>query len=216
MRRSLAVGALSAVLVGASAGPALAHSGDDDGGGFVPVETVIPEYYDPVEFEACGTTVRLESGDVREVEVRRITRPDGTQVTTFRGAATVDLIRADGARIDELDISGPGKEIVSPDGSHVVTLLFGASLIFPSPDPVDQAAFDEADLPDIGYFEHGAVTFDATVNPDTGELLALDIDVDARVVDLCRRFDRDDHGHGDGHGDGHDPGHGDGDGRHGD
>src|SRR3954454_3388434 len=143
MRRSLAVGVLSAALLGVGAGPALAGPPDDEGGGFVPVETVIPGYYDPIEFAACGMKVTLEAGDVREVEVRQVTREDGTQVTEFRGDATVDLIRADGARIDELDISGPGEEIVSPDGSRIVNVLFGPSIMFPSPDPVDQAAFDE-------------------------------------------------------------------------
>jgi hypothetical protein len=223
MRRSLAIGALATVLVGAGAGPAAADT-EKGGNGFVPVETVIPDYYATQEFAACGTTITFAAGEVRKVQIRQTTRPDGTSVTDFRGDATVDLTRADtGAMIDELDISGRGRQVVSPDGSEVTIVLFGPSiLIMNASDPVDVAAFREAGLPGLAYFEHGKVVFHITVDPDTGKPLAEDIDVHARIIDLCAAFDReneghghgdddDGHGHGDdghGHEDGHDHGHG--------
>ncbi|MGY1617632.1 hypothetical protein ACI797_12910 [Geodermatophilus sp. SYSU D00691] len=201
MRRSLTVGAVAAVLVGMGSGPALADPGGNGGGGFVPVETLIPNYYDGFEIEACGTTVLVEPGDVREVEVRQTTRGDGAIVTRFRGDLTLDLERADGATIDELDVSGPAREVVSGDGTQVTLATFGASFVAPNPDPVDLAAFAEAGLPHLAYFEHGSVTFHVTLDPETGEVLAEEIDVRAHVVDLCTWLDGGGDGHGQGHGD---------------
>ena len=71
MRRSLAVGALAVAIIGAGASPAWAGGGTDSGGGdWVPVEQLIPEYYQPSDVNACGTTVTVSVGDVHEVEAR--------------------------------------------------------------------------------------------------------------------------------------------------
>jgi hypothetical protein len=108
MRRSLAVGALAAAIVGVGASPAWAGGDGSSGGEFVPVETVVPDYYDSFETQACGDTITVAAGDVREVEIRSVTLEDGTVVNDYRGAATVDITRqSDGAMIDELDIGGP-------------------------------------------------------------------------------------------------------------
>jgi hypothetical protein len=201
MRRSLAVGALAAAIIGAGANPAWAGGGEDSGGGeWVPVEQVIPDYYASSETNACGSTITVSAGDVREVEVRETVLPDGTVVTDFRGAATLDLTRqSDGAMIDELDISGPGHQVVSPDGTSLDVTLEGASLL--SPLPGEEHFFAEAGLPDLAYFKHGEVTLHVTLDPETGETTALTADVHAHVIDLCRWFD---HGHGHAHG--HGPG----------
>jgi hypothetical protein len=196
MRRSLAVGALAAAVIGAGASPAWAGSGEDSGGGqWVPVEQLIPDYYAPLETNACGSTITISSGDVREVEVRETVLPDGTDVLDFRGAATLDLTRqSDGATIDELDISGPAHQVVSADGTSVDVTLVGASLLFPNPG--EEHFFAEAGVPDLAYFTHGEVTLHVTVDPETGEATALTADVHAHLIDLCRWFD---HGHGHGH-----------------
>src|SRR3712207_7150680 len=64
MRRTSTIGVLAAAVVGLGTTPALADGGPDgaDDAGFVPVEEVIPDYYAPVSFQACGgSTVTLES-----------------------------------------------------------------------------------------------------------------------------------------------------------
>ncbi len=201
MRRSLAVSALAASIVGLGASPAWAHGGEEEpSGGWVPVETVIPDYYEPFEIEACDSTITVEAGDVREVEVHETVRPDGTTVTRFRGDATQDLTRqSDGAMIDELDISGSAVQRVSADGSVVTVTLEGGSTLFPFPNPVELAAFEEAGLPVLTYFAKGEVTLRATVNPETGETLSLEFpEVDAKIIDLCTLFDKKKHhDHGD-------------------
>lgn len=83
MRRSLAVDALAAAIVGVGASPAWAGE-SERGGDFVPVETVVPDCYDSYEVPACGDTVTVDAGDVREVEIRSITREDGTVVNDYR------------------------------------------------------------------------------------------------------------------------------------
>ncbi len=102
------VSALALSILGLGAGPSLAHGGDE----WVPVTE---EYYAPMETQACGDTVVIEGGDVRKAEMRETVRPDGTVVTEYRGAATVDITRLfDGAVIDELDISGVRLRDVHP------------------------------------------------------------------------------------------------------
>ncbi|MGY1606581.1 hypothetical protein [Geodermatophilus sp. SYSU D00700] len=202
MRRAFTIGVLAAAFVGSGAAPALAHGGADevDDAGFVPVEEVIPDYYAPVSFQACESTVTLESGDVREVEVRVTENPDGTTTTEFRGAWTVDLTRADGAVIDELDISGPGVEVAGPTG--VTVTLGGPSVLFPI-DEVQQAAWDAAGLPegDLAYFRKGEAEVRVTVDAEGVPVSEEWVRLDARIVDLCRWFDRGNawHHHG-GHG----------------
>jgi hypothetical protein len=198
MRRSVAVGALAAAIVGAGASPAWAGGAGSGGAGFVPIETVVPGYYDPLETQACGDTVTVDSGDVRETQIRPVTRPDGTVVNDYRGAATVDLTRqSDGAMIDELDISGRAHEVISPDGGRIDVTLEAPSILFPGPG--EEALFEAAGLFDLTYVKRGEVTLHITFDPDTGAELGLSADIDARLVDLCRKFDRHGHGHGHGH-----------------
>ncbi len=196
MRRATRAGVVTAAAAGAvlTASPAWAHdapeSGDD---GWVPIEAIHPDFYDPIDIAACGTTVTMTTGDIAEVEGRESTLPDGTMLFEARGGMTVDLTRHDtGATIDELDISGPVSERTSPDGTHVSSTLYGPSILFPALGPVDEAAFEAAGLPDLAYYREGVVTFHAVGDPETGELLSEEIDVDAhRIHDLCTWFDDD-------------------------
>ena len=200
MRRVL-VGTAAAVLV-LSGGVASAAddpaTGGDDGW-----EPVPEEYYASVEIEACGSVVTIDSGDVREVEQRSEVLDDGTVFTEYRGEQTVDLTReSDGAMIDELDVSGPGWDLVSADGTEVLVELDGPSIIWAGND-VERAAADEEGLPYLMYFEEGSVLFRVVVDPATGESTAVDgLRFDADVVDLCDVLDEaadDSHDSGGGH-----------------
>ncbi len=190
--------------VALTASPAWAHSGGaapDDDAGWVPIEEVAPGFYDPVDIAACGTTVTMTTGDVSDVEARETPLPDGSLLHEARGALTVDLTRHDtGQVIDELDVSGPYTELISADGTHVIGTYHAPSILFPYPElgPVDAAAFEAAGIPDLAYVKQGVVTFDLVVNPDTGEAVSEEADVDGRIVDLCTWFDGDRgqaHGH---------------------
>ncbi|MGY1670733.1 hypothetical protein [Geodermatophilus sp. SYSU D00710] len=143
----------------------------------------------------------MEPGDVREVEARVTEHPDGTTTVEIRGAATVDLTRAsDRAVIDELDISGPGVEVSGPTGATIV--LEAPSIIFPV-DEVQQAAWDAAGLPagNLAYVEKGEVEVRVDVDAEGVPVSEEWVRLDARIVDLCRWFDRGNawHHHG-GHG----------------
>ncbi len=203
MRRISIVSAMALSILGLGASPALAH--DDEG--WVPVSE---DYYAPIEAEVCGDTVLIEGGDVREAEMRETVHPDGTVVTEYRGAATLDITRlSDGAMIDELDISGVGSETFTPDeaaGTATIdNVLFGASLLFPFPDPVDRAAHEAAGLPDLAYFTDPEVSASIriVIDLETGEFVSVEyVDVPEHVTDLCTWFDddpRDDHHHDDYH-----------------
>jgi hypothetical protein len=193
MRRSTAVCGLTAAFLGLGASPALA-GGTGSEAGWVPIEQLQPDYYQPFDVPACGSTVTIAAGSVREVQERERTRPDGTVVRDYRGAATLDLVRqSDGAVIDELDIGGPSREVAAPDGSSVHVVLHGASLTYPVPGAEDD--FTAAGLPDLGWFTHGVVTFTIASDPGTGDITGATIGVHARVTDLCRWFDRREHAH---------------------
>ncbi len=187
--------AASVALSLTAAGSAWACHDPDPGdpGEWVPVETLIRDYYEPVEGQACGTTVTLSAGDVREVEVRQTTLADGSTVTEFRGDFTADVTRQDtGETIDELDISGYAKEVVSPDGTEVSFTLEGPSIGGPR-NPIEEAAFEEAGLPTLAYWEEGEVTMHAVIDPATGEQVSVEIDNDAHwVEDVCTWFDDED------------------------
>src|SRR3712207_5957829 len=191
MRRSTRAGVIVCAAVGATltASPALAHDGNPEGSGpWVPIEELQPGFYDPVDIEACGTTVTMTTGDVAEVEGRETPLPDGGILFEGRGAFTVDLTRHDtGQVIDELDIGGPYTERISADGTHIVGTYYAPSILFPYPElgPVDEAAFEAAGIPDLAYVEKGVVTFDLVVDPDTGEAVSEEADVDGRIIDLC-------------------------------
>jgi len=208
--RSLLVAAASAGLV-LTASPALA--GEDTGGAvpegsgpWAPAEEVLPGYYDPVDVAACGTTVTITSGDVTDVESRITELPDGRLVIESRGAQTIDLTRQDtGQMIDELDVSGPYSEVVSADGTYIIGVYQAPTILYPYPElgPVDAAAFEAAGIPDLAYVKKGVVTFELVIDPETGQAVSEEADVDARLIDLCTWFDGN-RGHGDnGHHGGH-------------
>ena len=182
--------------------PAWAHedSPPEGSGPWLPAEELDPTVYDPIDIEACGTTVTVAIGDVREAEGRETVLPNGDTLLEGRGALTADITRHDtGEMIDELDISGPLTELISADGSHVTAWVYGPAVLFPIPDfgPVDAAAFEAAGIPDLAYFKKGLVTFHVVVNPETGEFISEEADVDARLHDLCTWFGEDEHhGHG--------------------
>jgi len=161
----------------------------------VPLEELRPDAFQPVDIEACGTTVTLSPGDVQDAEGRETVLPNGDLVFEARGTATTDLVRHDtGEMIDELDNSGGVVELISADSTEVTQWLYGPSILFPIPEfgPVDLAAFEEAGIPDLGYFKKGLVLFEVVVNPETGEFVSEDIDVDAKIHHLCDWFGDDD------------------------
>ena len=189
MRRSFAVSALAASIVGLGATPALADDGEDPGGGWEPAPE---DFYAPMVTEACGETITVRYGDVREVEIRTTEFEGGVVFTEFRGAGTFDVLDAEGTVvIDELDISGVGYEIFKPDGT-ITNVLYGASILFPFDDPIDRAAFEEAGLPDLAYFEDPAesITVEIKIDPEDGAVQSVEFtDIDAEIVDLCTYFD---------------------------
>jgi hypothetical protein len=199
MRRSLAIGALTTLLIGLTAGSAAA-TGDhpapdpeDPGQGqWMPVD---PAYYGEVQAESCGSIVTITAGDVRQFEQRVTELATGEILTEIRGAATLDLVReSDGAVIDELDISGAGFDLQRTVGDEVriTQVLYGASLLFPyAGSAVDLAAFEAAGIPDLAYFTdpEQSVEIETTVDAETGEPLEVEFDeVDADLVDLCGLF----------------------------
>ena len=209
------------------ASPAAAHPDDHGGdghqgdGGYDVVEAgewtpADPALYEPLEFAACGDTVTIEGGDVRAAEERVSTLENGATLIEFRGQVTVDLTRhADGAMIDELDVSGVGSTLISADGTKVKDILFGASIMFPLFE-AEVGPFVDAFGTDLAYFSdpEESVRIRLTTDPATGEVLDVrSIDVDAHIEDLCTWFDDDPRHHHDGdkyhdgdrrhHGDGH-------------
>jgi hypothetical protein len=201
MRRSLAIGTLTLSIVALTSGSALA-TGDDTGHGngdgnghggrFEPID---PAFYDQVvEVPACGTTVTITAGDVRDVEERTRTLATGETLTEFRGGATLDLVRAsDGARIDELDIGGPGFELSRTVGDEVriTNLLYGASIVATTGEPADIAGFEAAGVPLLGYFADPGQTveLELRIDAETGDLIETEFDeIDADIVDLCPLF----------------------------
>ena len=203
MRRSTRAGVVIAAAVGATltASPALAHDDavPEGSGPWAPAEEVLPGYYDPVDVAACGTTVTITSGDVTDVESRITELPDGRLVIESRGAQTIDLTRQDtGQMIDELDVSGPYSEVFSADGTSIIGVYEAPTILYPYPElgPVDAAAFEAAGIPDLAYAKKGVVTFELVIDPETGQAVSEEADVDARIIDLCTWFDGD-HGHGD-------------------
>ncbi|WP_029431600.1 hypothetical protein [Blastococcus sp. URHD0036] len=111
-----------------------------------------------MEVPACGTTVTITAGDVRDVEERTRTLATGGTLTEFRGGATVDL--------------------VSPTSSP-------APAPWPTGEPADIAGFEAAGLPLLGYFSdpEQTVELELRVDAETGDLIETEIDAD--IVDLC-------------------------------
>ncbi|NEK59749.1 hypothetical protein GCU56_17990 [Geodermatophilus sabuli] len=195
MRRSFTVSAVAATIIGLGTTPALAHDGNGDEdrhgrGGFVPVEEIVPDYYAPVTFDACGDTITMETGDVRQVVARQTVSADSV-FTEFRGGWTVDLVRhSDHARIDELDISGAGSDETRPDGISIY--LEGPSILFPMDDLQRQAMRDAGIETDLAYYERGVVEIEVALDAAGVPVSEEWTRVDARIRDLCTQFDRDD------------------------
>lgn len=175
-------------------GPAGAEPNDDAsrdaGGGFVPVPE---EYYDPIEFSACDTTIILTSGDVREVEMQEGVKRDGTTVVRFRGDFTVDLLRtSDGASIDELDISGAVTERFSPDPPTLLTSLKGPSIVWPF-SATEAEAFSEAGFPEFFYYEKGRLAIETEFSEDPAAVEPVSVDIVKNnirhVQDVCEMLD---------------------------
>jgi hypothetical protein len=212
MNRSTRLGVVAGTALAALslASPAVAHddSPPEGSGPWLPAEELDPAFYDPIDIEACGTTVTMSPGDERDVETRQTDLPNGDLLIELRGAFTVDLTRHDtGQVIDELDISGDTTELISEEGTHIIGVYEGPSILFPFPElgPVDAAAFEAAGIPDLAYFTKGTVAFDLVINPETGEAVSEEADVDARLHDLCTWFgDDDEHGGNRHHGHGYD------------
>ncbi|MHA7180678.1 hypothetical protein ACX80J_11225 [Arthrobacter sp. MDB2-24] len=164
--------------------------------GYVPVPD---EYYDPFEFQACGTTVTLTAGDVQDVEYKVRVRQDGETIVKYRGGATVDLTVApdaafpEGAFIDELDISGRGSERISADGSTVEVSLRGPSIVFPTGSEADAAALAAEGLPELFIFERGTLTLEIRLSEEEGAMEPESVEIlkntTRDVVDLCQALE---------------------------
>ncbi|OUM45618.1 hypothetical protein B8W73_00290 [Arthrobacter agilis] len=186
---------LVAFSLAAGAAPASAAPGDSEpsrGGtrGFVPVPE---EYYTPEshDVEACGSTVTIAYGDVREIEYRERVNKDGSMVVRFRGESTVDITREDGAFIDELDVSGSFTQHISADGQSAEFTFRGATIVEPS-DPTSAAGFAAAGLPYLFFFEHGKLTVDVGFSDDPTVMEPDSVEVvhsPRHVVDVCDLLD---------------------------
>lgn len=152
----------------------------------------VPEQFlEPTTYAACGSTVTVTQGDVNEAEYRaRVHRK--VEWVDYRGAWTVDVVReSDGARIDELDIGGPGREVYSYwtyDVSYE-----GPSLIGSAGSPKEAAAWAEKGLPELFYYtegrwsEHAAVSHDPEATDPFTKVTVTE--VPEHVVDVCDLLD---------------------------
>ncbi|BBE22782.1 hypothetical protein MN0502_16650 [Arthrobacter sp. MN05-02] len=185
-------------LVAGSASTATAHDEENPTPG-LPAETggyqpALAGYYEDVVFPACGTTITLRSGDVRDLYEKVRVKRDGTTVIKLRGDVTTDVIAKpggdlpDGGFLDELDNSGRLTLEISADGSTIVEKFGGPSVIYPVSE-TDAAALAAAGFPEFGYFERGKVairtvlTEDEAAEPVSTEVLQ---NTTRDVVDLCR------------------------------
>jgi hypothetical protein len=201
MRRTFTIGACTAALVGLGVTPAAAD--DDDHGGSWPegrgeYEPAPPEYYEQeVTFEACdGETFTITGGDVQEAKFRSTELEDGRILDEYLGPETVDITRDDGVVLDELEVGGYSRTLVTPleDGRlRIKEQLFGESLSFPF-SPEDSEAFIDAFGTDLAYWEDedDRVTLTLIIeDPESEESLPeiVDIRIRADYIDLCEVFD---------------------------
>ncbi len=197
LSRLAVVGSLAALPL-AMASPALATGGDEhiDWG---PWTELPPEHYEMVTtFTACGgEEFTITAGDVRGADIRDATLEDGTFVGEYRGPETIDITRSDGAMIDELDVGGRRLTYSYMDNT-IVDTLWGASFLFPF-DPERSAKLIDVFGTDLVYWTDPGdyVTETFGIDPDTGEILETDWDVQADIVDLCQWFDEDEKHHDD-------------------
>ena len=94
MNRSTRLGVVAGTALAALslASPAVAHddSPPEGSGPWLPAEELDPAIYDPIDIEACGTTVTVAIGDVREAEGRETVLPNGDTLLEGRGALTAE------------------------------------------------------------------------------------------------------------------------------
>jgi hypothetical protein len=164
----------------------------DTGGQFVPLSPFAAETF---AVEACGSLVVVGPGSVLDAEYRSTHNPDGSVLVEFRGASTVDVLRvADGKALDELDVSGPGFELVSADRRSITFSYDGPSIIGAF-DPVEAAAFAAAGLPPVFFYEGGNFTetvqfADGPFGPGAGvESATIDSNTMTGVQDVCDLLD---------------------------
>jgi hypothetical protein len=185
-------------LVAGSASAATAHDEETPAPG-LPAETdgyqpAPAFYYEDAVFAACGTTITLRTGDVRDLYEKVRVKRDGTTVIKLRGDVTTDVIAEpggdlpDGGFLDELDNSGRLTLEISANGLTIVEKFGGPSVIYPISE-TDAAALAAAGFPEFGYFERGKVairtvlTEDETAEPVSTEVLK---NTTRDVVDLCQ------------------------------
>jgi hypothetical protein len=162
----------------------------DSEGQWLPVPDEINQSF-PVA--ACDTTVVVGPGDVFELQYHAMHQPDGTIRVEYRGHTTVDVVReSDGAMLDELDVSGPGYEIISPDGLTVTFSWYGPSLIGAF-DEVEAAAFAAQGLPPLFYYESGNTTERVVFpeDPEAETIVSAEFLTDTAlgVRDVCDMLD---------------------------
>lgn len=150
------------------------------------------DYYQPFEVEACGGTVTIAAGDVRRTEYKASRQEDGSMRLDFRGGLTLDVSRdSDGARLDELEASGPGYELRSRDGLTAIWSWDGPSLVTAF-DDVENSAFQKEGLPRMVYFTGGRIA-GKTVSPETPDAGTVSAEITQNsakgVQDVCRMLD---------------------------
>lgn len=161
----------------------------DTGGEWLPLPDIFNE---PIVVPACGATITITGGDVDDGEYLAVEAVDGSTYVLYRGAATVDVSREDGAFIDELDVGGPGYERHSEDGLSV-TFSYEGPTITAAFDEVEAAVFEAAGLSAVFYYTGGNVTetvvFDADPEAETIASAEVTRNTATGVRDVCEMLD---------------------------
>ncbi|WP_458780598.1 hypothetical protein [Arthrobacter sp. D3-16] len=161
----------------------------DTNGEFVPAPD---EYYAPQEAKACGTTVKVTPGDVRKTKYKATHADDGSIRIVYRGKATVDITRPDGATIDELDISGRTSQHYGPDGLSVTLKVWGPNMIWAT-NEVEVKELAKQGLPAFLYFKAGKLAAKAKF-ADATQSSVVSLDTTHNSVkgarDVCKMLDR--------------------------
>jgi hypothetical protein len=154
------------------------------------------EAYETFTVPACGSTVVVSAGDVREQEYRATQIQGGETLVEVRGGLTSDLSReSDAAQIDELVNSGAVEAIVSADGLTETYSYAGPSLLG-SFDAVEATAFTAHGLPALSYYEQGQITERVvrSRDEDAETIVSADILTDTAEgkADVCTLLDNTD------------------------
>lgn len=127
-----------------------------------------------------------------DVEYLAIDAADGSTYVFYRGAATVDVSREDGALLHELDASGPGYERYSADGL-TVTFSYEGPTITAAFDAVEAAVFGEAGLPGFFYYAGGNITETVVFSedPEAETIVSAEVtnNTATGVRDVCQMLD---------------------------